>query len=99
MPNSEIRRQGDAVEFLTGRYTELTDGEKQIVDYLINNLESALAMSVHTLAKESGVSVATIVPTRSTWASTVTNPSVFTLQNALPGAKISCSIFLIPTAA
>lgn len=61
MPNSEIRRQGDAVEFLTGRYTELTDGEKQIVDYLINNLESALAMSVHTLAKESGVSVATIV--------------------------------------
>ena len=61
MANTEIHHQEDAVQFLTSRYNELTDGEKQIADYLIKNLESALNMSVHTLAKKSGVSVATIV--------------------------------------
>jgi len=61
MQINESHKQEDAVQFLTSRYTELTDGEKQIVDYLINNLDLALSMSVHTLAKKSGVSVATIV--------------------------------------
>ena len=61
MTFTEINRHEDAVQFLTSRYAGLTDSEKQIADYLIKNLESALSMSVHTLAKESGVSVATIV--------------------------------------
>ena len=61
MTSREVHRQGDAVQFLTERYASLTDGEKQIVDYLIHNLEAALSMSVHTLAKNSDVSVATIV--------------------------------------
>ncbi len=54
-------QQEDAVRFLTGRYADLTDCEKQIADYLITNLEKALGMSVHSLAKAVGVSVATIV--------------------------------------
>ncbi len=61
MSYPESHQQEDAVKFLTDRYTELTDSEKQIADYLITNLEPALTMSVHSLAKASRVSVATIV--------------------------------------
>lgn len=61
MFHEESFHREDAVQFLTSRYNELTDGEKQITDYLIQNLESALSMSVHTLAVKSGVSVATII--------------------------------------
>ena len=61
MISSELNRSEDALQFLASRYSELTDGEKKIADYLITNLDEALSMSVHMLAQKSGVSVATIV--------------------------------------
>ncbi len=51
----------DAVQFLTEHYNELTDSEKKLTDYIISNIDSAIFMTVKTLASSSGVSVATVV--------------------------------------
>lgn len=51
----------DTMRFFTEHYTELTDSEKQIADYIIANLNEVIYMNVHTLAERAQVSVATIV--------------------------------------
>ncbi len=61
MKINESSRSGDAIEYITETFPELTEGEKQVAAYLLENLESALSMSVHTLAAKAGVSVATVV--------------------------------------
>ena len=51
----------DFIQFITGKYTLLTDSEKSLSDYIIKNFEHVLTISIHTLAKETNVSIATVV--------------------------------------
>ena len=51
----------DLVQFITEKYTSMTSSEKTIADYIINNLEHVLAISVQALSAELNISVATIV--------------------------------------
>ena len=51
----------DFIQFITGKYTLLTDSEKMLSDYIIKNFEHVLTSSIHTLAKETNVSIATVV--------------------------------------
>ncbi len=51
----------DLVQFITEKYTSMTNSEKTIADYIINNLEHVLTISVQALSAELNISVATIV--------------------------------------
>ena len=51
----------DFVQFITEKYTSMTNSEKTIADYIINHIEHVLSISVQALAKEINTSVATIV--------------------------------------
>ena len=51
----------DLVQFITEKYTAMTNSEKVIADYIINHFEHVLAISVQALAAEINTSVATIV--------------------------------------
>ena len=51
----------DIVQFITEKYTSMTNSEKTIADYIINNFEHVLSISVQALASELNISVATIV--------------------------------------
>ena len=51
--------QKDLVQFITEKYTSMTDSEKLLADYIITNFERVLAMSVQALAAATDVSVAT----------------------------------------
>lgn len=51
----------DFIQFITEKYTDMTDSEKLLSDFIIKNPGRVLSMSVHTLAAETGVSVATVV--------------------------------------
>ena len=51
----------DFIEFITEKYAEMTDSEKALADYIIKNFDRILALSVHSLAKETELSVATVV--------------------------------------
>jgi len=51
----------DFIQFVTEKYTILTDSEKMLSDYIIKNFDRVLTISIHTLAKETNISVATVV--------------------------------------
>ena len=51
----------DLVQFITEKYNLLTDSEKKLSDYIINNFDLVLSISVQELAKQTGFSVATVV--------------------------------------
>ena len=51
----------DLVQFITEKYHLLTDSEKMLSDYIINNLDQVLSISVQKLAEVTGLSVATVV--------------------------------------
>ncbi|MBO5454278.1 MAG: MurR/RpiR family transcriptional regulator [Clostridia bacterium] len=51
----------DIVQFMTEKYTAMTNSEKTLADYIINNFEHVLSISVQALAAELNISVATIV--------------------------------------
>ena len=51
----------DLVQFITEKYTTLTDSEKMLADYIINNFDRVLLISVQALANETNLSVATVV--------------------------------------
>ena len=51
----------DLVQFITEKYTLMTDSEKTIADYMINHLDHVLTISVQALSAELNISVATIV--------------------------------------
>ena len=51
----------DIIQFITSHYSSLTDAEKQVADYLINNFGIAVQMSVQELSLNAGVSAATPV--------------------------------------
>ena len=53
--------QKDFVQFITEKYTSMTDSEKLLADYIITNFERVLSMSVQALAAETDISVATVV--------------------------------------
>jgi DNA-binding MurR/RpiR family transcriptional regulator len=57
--NAKVKK--DFIQFITGKYTLLTDSEKMLSDYIIQNFEHVLTSSIHTLAKETNVSIATVV--------------------------------------
>lgn len=51
----------DLIQFITEKYSQMTDGEKTLSDYILKNYDRVLVMSVHTLAAETKLSVATVV--------------------------------------
>ncbi len=51
----------DIVQYITEKYTSMTNSEKTIADYIINHFEYVLTISVQALAAELNISVATIV--------------------------------------
>ena len=51
----------DFVQFITEKYSLMTDSEKMLADYIIKNFDRVLIMSVHALAAETNLSVATVV--------------------------------------
>lgn len=51
----------DLVQFITEKYSLMTDSEKRLSDYIIHNYDRVLIMSVHALAAETNLSVATVV--------------------------------------
>ena len=51
----------DIIQFITEKYSDLTDSEKKLADYVIKNFDRVLTVSVHTLAAEINLSVATVV--------------------------------------
>ena len=51
----------DLVQFITEKYTSMTDSEKLLSDYIINHYDRVLSMSVQALAADTGLSVATVV--------------------------------------
>lgn len=51
----------DLIQFITEKYTNMTDSEKMLSDYIIKNFDRVLTMSVHALAAETNMSVATVV--------------------------------------
>ena len=51
----------DYIQFFTEKYSEMTESEKILSDYIINNFDRVLTLSVHTLAAETNISVATVV--------------------------------------
>ncbi len=51
----------DFVQFITEKYSLMTDSEKMLADYIIKNFDRVLVMSVHALAAETNLSVATVV--------------------------------------
>ena len=51
----------DFIQFITEKYTLLTESEKMLSDYIIKNFDRVLTSSIHTLAKETDMSVATVV--------------------------------------
>ena len=51
----------DYIQFFAEKYSEMTESEKKLSDYIINNVDRVLTESVHTLAAEVNISVATVV--------------------------------------
>lgn len=51
----------DLIQFITEKYTCMTDSEKILSDYIIKNIDRVLSLSVHALAAETNMSVATVV--------------------------------------
>lgn len=51
----------DIIQFITEKYTDMTDSEKRLSDYIIKNFDHILSLSVHSLASETNLSVATVV--------------------------------------
>lgn len=51
----------DLIQFITEKYTYMTDSEKRLADYVIQHFDFVLTASVQTLAAETNLSVATIV--------------------------------------
>ena len=51
----------DYIQFFTEKYSEMTESEKKLSDYIIKNFDRVLTVSVHTLAAEVNISVATVV--------------------------------------
>lgn len=48
----------DYIQFFTEKYSEMTESEKKLSDYIIKNFDRVLTVSVHTLAAEVNISVA-----------------------------------------
>lgn len=51
----------DYIQFFAEQYSEMTESEKKLADYIINNIDRVLTESVHALAAEVNISVATVV--------------------------------------
>ena len=51
----------DFLQFITEKYSLMTESEKMLSDFIIKNFDRVLVMSVHSLADETNLSVATIV--------------------------------------
>lgn len=49
------------IDFLTEKFNTFTSSEKKLCEFMLNNVDKVLSYSVHTLAKDAGVSVATVV--------------------------------------
>ena len=51
----------DIIQFINEKYNEMTDSEKALADHIVNNYDRVLTLSVHALASEASLSVATVV--------------------------------------
>ncbi len=51
----------DIIQFINEKYNEMTDSEKALADHIVNNYDRVLTLSVHALAGEASLSVATVV--------------------------------------
>jgi DNA-binding MurR/RpiR family transcriptional regulator len=51
----------DYIQFFAEKYSEMTESEKKLSDHIINNIDRVLTESVHALAAEVNISVATVV--------------------------------------